>query len=491
MSRSEPVAAEGSRGSSARPDVDAVVVGAGPNGLAAALTIARQGFRVTVLEAADEPGGGTRTVPDGEFDGIVHDHCAAVHPFGAGSPFLGSLPLERHGLRWVHSPVAVAHPLDDGTAGVVHRDIDLTAAELGDDGPVWQRVFGHAAQNYDALANDLLRPFPRLPRHPLTAMRGGVPALLPATTIARGFRTERGRALYGGIAAHVIAPLNRPLSSSVALMMAAAGHAHGWPFAAGGSRSIWQAMVSYLEELGGQVHTGVRVTSMRDLPRARVALLDLAPTGVQEILGHRLPDRTRRRFRRWRYGPAAFKVDYVVRGEVPWTADQARSAGTVHLGGTFDEIAEAESATWRGTDVQRPFVLVTQPHTADDTRAVDGHVPIWTYAHVPHGSSVDVTARVDAQIERFAPGFGERVVARRVTSPAGFEAWNPNFVGGDIAGGAADGLQLLARPGFSLQPYATGVPGVFVCSASTPPGAGAHGMCGHHAARAALRVLTV
>lgn len=470
--------------------LDAVVVGAGPNGLAAALTLAREGFRVVVLEAADEPGGGTRTVADPEVPGLLHDHCAAVHPFAAASPFLRELPLERYGLRWRHPEVVLAHPLDDGTAVALWRDLDRTVEELGPDGPTWRGLVGPATASFSALADDLLGPILRVPRHPLTMARTGLPSLLPASTTARRFPTERGAALFGGLAAHAMTRLDRPVTTAIGLLLGAVAHASGWPVVEGGSQGLWRAMVAYLEDLGGEVRTGVRVTSLRDLPPARVALLDVTPTQLASIAGDRLPRRALSLARRWRYGPAAFKVDFAVRGEVPWAAEVARHAGTLHLAGGFEELAAAEAATARGEDVERPVVLVSQPHVADPSRRAGDVVPIWAYAHVPHGSRTEATAKVEAQIERFAPGFGARVVARRVTTPADFEAWNPNFVGGDIASGANDARQLLARPRLATDPYATGVPGLYLCSASTPPGSGVHGMCGHHAARSALQVLT-
>jgi len=469
---------------------DAVVVGAGPNGLAAALTLAREGFKVTVLEAADEPGGGTRSYEDPDVPGLIHDHCSAVHALGAASPFMRSLPLERYGLEWCHPEIACAHPLDDGTAPALYRSLDTTVAELGEDGNAWRLVFGSAARNFDALASDLLGPMMRIPRHPVITARSGLPALLPATVIARRFPTPRGAALFGGIAAHAVTRLTQPLTTGVGLIIGAAGHAYGWPFARGGSRSVWQAMVAMLEDLGGEVVTGVRVRSLSELPRTRVALLDVTPTQLAWIAGDRLPAVDRRRAERWRYGPAAAKVDFAVRGGVPWTAERARRAGTLHLAGSFDELASAEADAACGRLPQRPFVLAAQPHVADPARQADGVVPLWAYGHVPHGCDEDAAPLVEAQIERFAPGFGDRVVARHVTMPADFEDWNPNLHGGDITGGENSPGQLIARPRLSPDPYATGVPGLFLCSSSTPPGGGAHGMCGHHAARSALRVLT-
>jgi phytoene dehydrogenase-like protein len=469
---------------------DAVVVGAGPNGLAAAIVLAREGVRVTVLEAADEPGGGTRTYEDPDVPGLLHDHCAAVHPFGAASPLLRTLPLERYGLTWKHPEVAVAHPLDDGTAGVVYRDLDRTIAALGADGPAWERLFRHPTAHFDALAHDLLGPILRVPRHPLVTARTGSLALLPASTLARrALQTEAARSLFGGIAAHAIQPLERPLTSAIGLLMGAAGHAHGWPVAEGGSAAIWRAMVALLEDLGGEVVCGERVRHLRDLPRTRIALLDLAPHQLVELAGAHLPRHARRRAERWRRGPASFKVDFAVRGGVPWTAEAARRAGTLHLVGGFDELALAERTVADGRMPPRAFVLAAQQHLADPSRAAGDVVPLWTYAHVPRGYRGDATAAIEAQIERFAPGFGARVVARHVTTPADLEAYNPAWLGGDIAGGATDPWQLLARPRLAPDPYATGIPGLWLCSASTPPGAGVHGMCGYHAARSALRAL--
>jgi phytoene dehydrogenase-like protein len=469
---------------------DAVVVGSGPNGLAAALTLAREGFKVTVLEAADEPGGGTRTFDDPVVPGLRHDHCSAAHPLGAGSPFFRTLPLDRYGLEWRRAEIDCAHPLDDGTAVVTRRDLAATLAGLGPDAAAWDRIFGAASRRFEALADDLLGPIVGVPSHPLTTARSGLPALLPATVTARGFATGRGAALFGGIAAHAVTRLDQPLTSAVGLLLGAAGHVHGWPVARGGSEAIWRAMVALLEELGGEVVTGTRVRSFADVPRARVALFDTTPTILAEVLGDHLSPRERKRTARWQYGPGVYKVDFAVRGSVPWTAPDARSACTVHLAGTFEELAEAEAQAAGGELPQRPFVLVVQPHVADPDREVDGITPLWTYAHVPHGCRDDVLPLLEAQIERFAPGFGEQVVARHVTTPAQFEAANPNLHGGDITGGASRPLQLLARPRLSPDPYATSVPGVWLCSSSTPPGGGVHGMCGNNAARSALRVLT-
>jgi phytoene dehydrogenase-like protein len=470
--------------------VDAVVVGSGPNGLTAAVVLAQAGLSVTVLEAADEIGGGTRTAELTE-PGLLHDVCSAVHPFGAASPVFRSLPLERHGLEWRWPEVDLAHPLDGGRVGVMLRDIDATAEGLGADGPAWRQVFGAPAAGFDDLAGDILRPLLHVPRHPVGFVRFGLRALWPATVLARRFRSDEARALFGGIAAHVIHPLNRPATAAAGVMLTASGHHVGWPVAAGGSRSVTAALAGLLAELGGTVRTGVRVASLADLPPARVRLFDTSPLGFVAIAGDDVPAGVRRAYGRWRHGPASFKLDLAVEGGVPWTAEPARRAGTVHVGGPIGEIAVAEAEVYRGRMPERPFVLVGQQYLADPQRSVGDLHPVWAYAHVPRGYDGDATGAMLAQLERFAPGVRERIVARSVITPADFAGYNANYVGGDISTGANDLRQMLFRPRVTLDPYATGIPGTFLCSAATPPGAGVHGMCGYHAARRALRHLGV
>ena len=467
---------------------DAIVVGAGPNGLACAVALAREGVRVTVLEAEETIGGGARS---GELtlSGLVHDHCSAVHPMAVGSPFLGSLGLERHGLEWRWPEVDLAHPLDDGSAGVMLRSVEATEEALGADGAAWRRVFGRPARSFDTLTEDLFRPVLHVPRHPLRLMRFGVPAAMPATVLARAWRGPQARALFGGVAAHAVSPLSRPMSSSVGAALICACHRFGWAVARGGSGAITGALASALAEHGGRVETGVRVRSLADLPDADAVVLDLAPGAVAELAGDRLPRRVARAYARYRHGPGAFKVDLAVEDGVPWTNEACRRAGTVHAAGPFEEIVAAERDVNAGRMPERPFVLVGQQYLADPGRSAGDVHPVWAYAHVPNGYDGDAEQALLDQIERFAPGLRERIVGSAVRPTAEIEARNANYVGGDIITGANTPLQVVIRPRLALAPYETGIPGVFICSAATPPGAGVHGMNGYNAAQSALRHL--
>jgi phytoene dehydrogenase-like protein len=467
---------------------EAIVVGSGPNGLACAVELARNGVGVTVLEAAERIGGGTRsselTVP-----GLVHDDCSATHPMAAGSPFLRSLDLGRHGLEWLFPEVDLAHPLDDGTTGVMVRSIERTAAGLGEDGAAWKRVFGSPSAHFEALLGDMLAPILHMPRHPLRLARFGIAAAAPATLLARRWRTPQARALFGGVAAHAFSPLSRPMSSSVGCALIDACHAFGWPVARGGSQSIANALAAELVEHGGRIETGRRVSSLDDVAGADAVVFDLAPGAAAEIAGERLPRRVARAYRRYRHGPGAFKLDLAVEGGVPWTNEDCRRAGTVHAIGGFEEIVVAERAINRGEMPERPFVLVGQQYLADPGRSRGDVHPVWVYGHVPSGYPGDAADAVLGQIERFAPGFRERIVERAVRSPAELEAYNANYVGGDIITGANTPVRVLIRPRLALDPYSTGAEGLYICSAATPPGAGAHGMNGYNAARSALRYL--
>lgn len=464
----------------------AVVVGGGPNGLAAAAVLAAAGVTVTVLEAADEIGGGTRTgEPLGP--GLLVDHCAAFHPMAVSSPALAG--LERHGLEWAWSELDCAHPLDDGTAAVLHRSVEQTAEGLGVDGRRWSALLGGPSRRYDRLVDDVLGPVVHVPRRPFALARFGAPTALPAAVLGRLFRTEHGRALFAGAAAHAMRPFTEPFSSAIAVGLLTAGHHDGWPVAVGGSRQITDAMAARLVQLGGKIETGVRITAATQLPPADATLFDLAPAAVAAVLGDRLPSGTTRSYRRFRRGVGTIKVDYAVDGGVPWTAAAAGRAGTVHLGGTMDEIAAAERDAVAGRLPARPFTLVGQQYLADPSRSRGDVHPVYAYSHVPLGWDGDPEPVVTAQIERFAPGFRDRVVATHVTGTAAFERANPNFAGGDILTGAKDPIQLLLGPRPGRNPYRTGLPGTYLCSAAAPPGPGAHGMAGWHAARCALRDL--
>lgn len=467
-------------------ELDAVVVGAGPNGLAAAVTLAQAGRSVVVLEAAGTPGGGARTTALVERD-VINDVCSAVHVLGIASPFFRSQPLARLGLEWAHPPTPMAHPLDGDRCAVAEADLDATITALGADGKAYRSIVGRFARRYDDLTDEVLGPVLHLPRHPIFFTRFGIHAVQPAALLSRRFSTDEGRSLFAGCAAHAMLPFRRALTSSFGMLLLAGAHANGWPFARGGSQRITDALVARLEELGGRVECGRQVRTLADVPSARTTFFDTSPRQVSTIAGDALPRRYRRRLESFRHGPGAFKIDYVLDEPVPWRAEACRRAGTVHVGGTLAEIAAAEATVAKGKHADKPFVLVAQPSVADETRAPAGKYPLWVYAHVPNGSTLDQTEAIESQIERFAPGFRDVVRGRAVISAAQFEDYNANYIGGDIAGGAHAMSQLIARPFVSRHNYRTPNPSLFMCSASTPPGGGVHGMCGFNAARVALR----
>jgi len=471
--------------------VDAVIVGAGPNGLAAAITLARRGLKVLVVEARGTPGGGLRTEPL-TLPGFLHDVCSAVHPLAVGSPFFSSLPLGEHGLEWVHPPLPLTHVLTEtGEAVALYRDPVQTAEGLGEDGARWREPLEPLIHDWDGFSQDVLGPVLRWPGRPLLMARFGLQAIRSASDVARGrFQGEKARALFAGCAAHSFLPLERRPSAAVGMVLAASGHAVGWPVPRGGAAELAGALVRYLESLGGEVVTGWKVESLSELPSSRAVLLDLTPRQVREVAGAQLPSRYLGRLSRYRYGPGVVKVDWALDGSVPWSAPICGESATVHVGGRLEEVEAAEREPWRGSVAERPFVLFSEPTRFDPTRAPSGKGIGWGYCHVPHGWTGDpeqVADRIEAQVERFAPGFRDRILARSVLGPAELERTNPNLVGGDINGGLQDLRQVLARPVLSLDPYATPTEGLYLCSSSTPPGGGVHGMCGYHAARSALR----
>ena len=466
---------------------DAVVVGAGPNGLAAAITLACAGRSTVVLEANSTAGGGCRS-SEITLPGFVHDLCAAVFPVAAASPFLRQLPLARHGLEWIQPPVPLAHPLDGGRVVLLQTSVEATALGLGTDAGAYRRLMGPLADQWQRIAGHILGPLMRVPRHPLALTRFGLSALWPARAFAeRHFRGEPARALFAGLAGHAIRPLEQPLTASFGLVFALLAHAVGWPIPRGGAQRLTDALVGYFRSLGGEVATDRRVRSLGDVPTAHRLLFDVTPRQLDRIAGIAFPDWYRRALRRYRYGPGVFKVDYALDGPIPWSAPGCALAGTVHLGGTLEEIAAAERLVAHGGHPEHPFVLLAQPSRFDPSRAPDGMETVWAYCHVPNGSGVDMAARIEAQIERFAPGFGRRVLARAMRGPADLERENENYLGGDIGGGANDVWQLVARPTPWPPPYRTPDGHIFLCSSSTPPGSGVHGLCGHLAARTALR----
>jgi phytoene dehydrogenase-like protein len=463
---------------------DAVVVGSGPNGLAAAITLRRAGRSVLVLEARETVGGGVRSA-ELTLPGFVHDICSAIHPLVRVSPAFFPLPLAEHGFDLIDPAVPLAHPLDDGTAVTLERSVEATAVGLGPDAQSYVELMEPLVARSEKLIPFVLGRSP-ITRHPLDAARFGLVGLRSAVGLARRFRGARARALFGGLAAHSIQDLSRRPTASFGLVLALLAHTHGWPLVGGGSQRLSDALASYLRSIGGEIEVGRRVDSIDELGDSEVTLLDVTPRQVLRIASHRLPGRYARALRLYRYGPGVFKVDWALDGPVPWRAPECTRAGTVHVGGTLEEIAASEAAMWRGETAERPFVLVAQQSVSDSTRAPEGKHTLWAYCHVPSAWREDMTERIEAQIERFAPGFRQLILERHVCGPADFERYNPNYVGGDINGGVQDLRQLYTRPVVRLDPYSAPVDGLYICSSSTPPGGGVHGLCGYHAARSVL-----
>jgi phytoene dehydrogenase-like protein len=465
----------------------AVVIGAGPNGLAAAIVLAQAGMRVEVFEAEPQPGGGARTLPL-TLPGFQHDFGSAVHPMALASPFFSTLPLSDYRLEWIQPSAPLAHPLDDGTAVILERDLGEAAAALGQDGKQWRRMFGPFAERWSQLAPEVLRPVSLFPRHPFLMSRLGLLGFPSASTVAHfWFRDARTKALFAGLAAHSILSLEEPLSSAFGIMLGATAHAVGWPIPKGGAQSITNALCRYLESLGGQVHTSTRVDRLADLGDYEVALCDLTPRQLVRIAGEHFSSGYRQKLDKYQYGPAVFKVDFALSSPIPWKARECARSVTVHIGGTLEEFIVSEDAMRHGRNAERPFVLLAQPTLFDPSRAPEGKHVAWAYCHVPNGSQVDMLPRIEAQIERFAPGFRDCILERRVFSPASLEAMDANLVGGDIGGGLMSFSQFLLRP--TRRFYATSAREIYICSSSTPPGGGVHGMCGYNAAKLALRRL--
>jgi phytoene dehydrogenase-like protein len=472
-------------------EFDAVIVGSGPNGLAAAIEIARAGHSVCVLEARDTVGGGARTA-ELTIPGYLHDVCSAVHPLGIGSPFFKTLPLEQHGLEWIHSPAEVAHPFDSGPAAILYRSIEQTGQTLGSDGPAYHKLFSSFVRNAETLVPEILAPPIHVPRHPFQLMRFGVLAMQSARgLVRRHFRAGRAGGLFVGIAAHSNMPLDGSPTAAFGLLLTILGHTQGWPIVKGGSQKLSDALASYFTSLNGRIVTGKPVTSLRQLPASRVVVFDLTPKQILKLAFEQLPPSYRWELQKFRHGPGVFKVDWALSAPIPWKSRECLQAATVHVGGTAEEIAEGESTVAKGRCPERPFVLLAQQSLFDPARAPAGRHTAWAYCHVPNNSKIDMTERIESQVERFAPGFRDCIEARHIMTAPDFEAYNANYIGGDISGGLQNVVQVVARPSLRMTPYAMPVKGLFICSSSTPPGGGVHGMCGYYAARAVLRSLSV
>ena len=465
---------------------DAVVIGAGPNGLAAAIVLAQAGWSVLVAEAQETVGGGTRTA-ELTLPGFKHDVCSAIHPSGVTSPFFRTLPLDKYGLEWIYPPAALAHPFDDGTAVILERSVEATSQQLDRDAAAYRRLLTPFVTGWDKLTYEILGPLRLPPRYPFLLAHFGWYGFRSARALAQSiFKEERAKGLLAGMAAHAMQPLEHLPTAAFSLALTASGHAVGWPMARGGSQAITDALAAHLRSLGGEIITGWQVESLAELPPARAILGDVTPRQLLRLAGLRLPSSYRRQLEGYRYGPGVFKIDWALDGPIPWRAGGCARAATVHLGGTLEEIAAGERAVWQGEHPEQPYVIVVQQSLFDPTRAPAGHHTAWAYCHVPNGSTCDMTTQIEGQLERFAPGFRQRVLARHIISATQFEQYNANYIGGDINGGVQDWRQLFTRPTVRLVPYSTPVKGLYICSSSTPPGGGVHGMCGYFAARAAL-----
>jgi len=469
-----------------KTDLDAVVVGSGPNGLAAAIVLQQRGLSVLLLEAKQTIGGGMRS-EELTLPGFVHDVCSAVHPMAVLSPFFNTLPLEEHGLTYIYPPVAAAHPFDGGGAALLGGTVEETGRALGKDEEAYRLLIGGLVKDWPQIGGDIMGPLPFWSRHPFKMARFGWHALSAATALAERWHTKEARGLWAGMAAHSMLPLTRPTSSAIGLILMTAAHLKGWPVARGGSGAIARALSSYFVSLGGKIETGVEVRSLAQLPSSRAVLLDMTPRQLLGLGGHRWSALYKGQLERYRYGPGVFKIDWALDAPIPFAAPGCRNAGTVHLGGELEEIERAEAAIWKGGSSEKPFVLLAQQSIFDPSRAPAGKQVAWGYCHVPAGSTEDMTSRIEAQVERFAPGFRDRILARHTMNSVAMETYNGNYIGGDIGGGVVDMRQLFTRPALRWSPYRTSEKGIYICSSSTPPAGGVHGMCGFHAAQRALR----
>ena len=466
-------------------EYEAIIVGSGPNGLAAAITLQRHGLRVLVIEAKNTLGGGLRSAAL-TLPGFMHDICSAIHPMAVASPFFTSLPLKSHGLEFIFPEICAAHPLDNGEAIVLHRSLEETTRGLRSDGEAYRKMIEPIVHSWSLIAADVLGPI-RFPAHPVPFARFGLTAIQSALAIGKRFTTSEARALWAGMCAHSMLPFSYASSAAIGLVLTAVGHVHGWPVARGGSQKIADALSNYFISLGGKIETGFLVRSLSQLPPAKALILDVSPKQLLQIAGHKLSSLYKWQLGRYRYGMGAFKVDFALDGQIPFTSELCRQAGTLHIGNTFEEIAHSEFSAWNNKHTEKPFVLLAQQSVFDSSRASEGKHTAWAYCHVPNGSNKDMTSAIEEQIERYAPGFRDRIIGRHVMSPSDLETYNPNYVGGDINGGAIDIGQLFTRPALRFSPYRTSAKGIYICSASTPPGGGVHGMCGYHAAKRALR----